>query len=228
MLEERKFMSCSKKGYEVKEFKIKQQRLQIKKQGTEIKEDERREEEQNLKVEALEKGLIEEKLWHDIYETWEMYRPMWKKWAYKMAMVDYSKEDWEQHSLLICKRAVETYQSSYGIQFSAYYRMLLYREGARIRQKTHLHATKEGEAILQEQKDVSVDVETTCVEMSESNKVMQLIAMLEERDQYIIKAYYFQNCPIARIAKACDMSYKQVENRKAALLKRLRQKWGTR
>ncbi|MGL5676491.1 MAG: hypothetical protein ACRDDX_08755 [Cellulosilyticaceae bacterium] len=164
----------------------------------------------------------------DEVAEWMAYKPLWSKWAYKMAGVDMDKEDWEQQSFEVFHHAVETYKESYEITFSAYYRMVLYRYGKRVisQKGCSPSLSLEMEEGTHRQKDETVAIEEDFIEgsvrmlMSEALHIGLKKLTLEER--CLIEDFYLRNVPLAKIAASAKKSYNAMESKKRRALKKLK------
>lgn len=158
-------------------------------------------------------------------EEWLQYKPLWKKWSYKMAEIDYDKNDWEQQSYLIFRQALATYNVNYGITFSAYYRMALYRYGNKYRlRKGGIQLL--GENQEREEEDVNVNIEAMCMNeaITKSQRYMigQALQTLTQEERELIEAFYLAGVSLGVIAKQQGRTYSAVEIQKRRILKKMK------
>ncbi|MGL4798994.1 MAG: sigma-70 family RNA polymerase sigma factor [Cellulosilyticaceae bacterium] len=159
---------------------------------------------------------------------WMVYKPLWSKWAYKMAGVDMDKEDWEQQSFEVFHHAVETYKESYEITFSAYYRMVLYRYGKRIMSQKGCgpSLSLEMEESTYQQKDETIAIEENFVEESVRSLLSEALQIglqkLTTEERCLIEDFYLKNVPLAKIAEKARKSYDAIEAKKRRALKKLK------
>lgn len=166
------------------------------------------------------------------YEAWLRYQPMWHKWAYQMGQSIDDISDWEQESYLVFRAARKSYQGAYGIGFSAYYRMLLYRYG-----KKCLYKPRAGlgqAADIGESEGESIQDEGVCVEQqvtaSEAQRTLavqltQVLGALQPKEYEIIRAFYFEKQSLQHIAATQHMTYDAVESKKRRILKKMKKYW---
>lgn len=183
------------------------------------------------KIQKLQqKGLVvnQKMKEEDRYSLWLELRPMWNKWAYKMSQVDYEKADWEQQSYILLGEAVGTYDETYGISFTAYYRMLLYRTGKKcmLKQRDLLLFGEEGEHILYEKADKTVQIEQE-VMYKEQEAFTHLILgqaldTLKPEERQIIEDFYLNHKPISKLAKEYETTYAAIECKKRRIMKKLK------
>ena len=164
----------------------------------------------------------------DKYVLWMYLQPLWQKWAYQMGQVDYEKADWIQESYMVFEEAVKAFREGYGITFTAYYRMILYRKGKKyfIKPRDYLLFKSEDEKEQNVQRDESIAIEEEVLQKEEASevkeKINKVLKTLKEKDRELIIEVYFKERGLKETAQVLGMSYDALECKKRRLLKKLR------
>ena len=152
---------------------------------------------------------------------WDKLYPLRRKFVSETLLNGLEKEDIEQECFLQLHKAVERYNPHLGVPFESYYKVVLHGWRAnQNRNKRNREIPVEEEVfffIKDERTDIERDVETKLLR----EEIMYLIEQLEEKEQGIIRAFYFQNKKIKEIAEEYGIAYKTVEAKKKKALKKL-------
>ena len=142
-----------------------------------------------------------------------------------MTWVDYEKEDWQQQSFIILKKAVETFNPAYEVSFSGYFRMLLYRWGRGKLEQPKTEQCSFDDAVNWEQEAESIYIEeayeTLEKNLEQAAYVKDLLTILDEKESHIIEAYYFKGQAIGEVAHTMGTTYDAIECKKRRILKKL-------
>ena len=152
---------------------------------------------------------------------WEKMKPLVNKFVRETILSGFEKEDLRQECYMIINKAVVKYDKEWGVPFESYYKIMLYGWRSNQNKKRKLIFLGE-ESALYEEKDTSIDIEKDVEGRMLWEEVIAKIDKLEEIEKEIILGYYLENKSIAEIASKLGVTYKNIEYRKGAILKKVK------
>lgn len=153
---------------------------------------------------------------------WEKLYPLRRKFVRETIINGMEKEDLEQECYIQLERALQRYNPELGVPFESYFKVRLYGWRAnqnRVKARTELAFGEESLFFLIDER-VQIEEETVMKDLIQ--EVYRNLEALDEKDQFIIKAYYLQYKKLADIAGVLGMSLKGVEGRKKKALNKIR------
>lgn len=155
---------------------------------------------------------------------WQQFAPLIKNWSYKTPLEGYTLDDLSQQSFILLLKALEEYDPGKGVPFEAFYRMRLYSwRSLAFRKKTESPMADEKTfELLSNKQDPAQDIEEIFAQKEDKDLLYTLLNTLEEKERYILQAYYFHHMELKAIAKELGYSYKSLEAKKRRLLTKLR------
>ena len=153
---------------------------------------------------------------------WEKLYPLRRKFVRETIISGMEKEDLEQECFIQLQQALERYKPELGVPFESYYKVRLYGWRAnqnRVRARTELAFGEESLFFLVDERvHIEEDVEIKVL----MEEVYRYLEELEEKEKFIIKAYYLQHKKLVEIASILNMPIKTVEGKKKRALDRIR------
>lgn len=149
--------------------------------------------------------------------------PLIRKFVRETVLYGFDKDDLMQECYMQLQKALERYNEALGVPFESYYRVSLYGWRSNENKKSMRRLSKEQDPIMEivdERMSVANEVEMKLLwEMAQGE-----IEMLSEVEQLILRQYYLEHMPLVEIAKSLGISYKTLESKKGAILKKLRKR----
>lgn len=149
--------------------------------------------------------------------------PLIRKFVRETVLYGFDKDDLMQECYMQLQKALERYNEALGVPFESYYRVSLYGWRSNENKKSMRRLSKEQDPIMEivdERMSVANEVEMKLLwEMAQGE-----IEMLSEVEQLILRQYYLEHMPLVEIAKRLGISYKTLESKKGAILKKLRKR----
>lgn len=153
---------------------------------------------------------------------WDKLYPLRRKFVRETIINGMEKEDLEQECYIQLERALERYKPELGVPFESYFKVRLYGWRAnqnRVKARTELAFGEESLFFLIDER---VHIEEDAIIKDLIQEVYRILEALDEKDQFIIKAYYLQHKKLGDIADILGMSIKGVEGRKKKALNKIR------
>lgn len=153
---------------------------------------------------------------------WEKLYPLSRKFVRETIISGMEKEDLEQECYIQLESALRRYNPELGVPFESYFKVRLYGWRAnqnRVKARTELAFGEESLFFLIDER-VQIEEETIVKDLMQ--EVYKILKQLDEKDQFIITAYYFQYKRIGDIAERLGMTVKGVESRKKKALGKIR------
>lgn len=155
---------------------------------------------------------------------WEKLYPLRRKFVRETIINGMEKEDLEQECYIQLEQALKRYNPGLGVPFESYFKVRLYGWRAnqnRVKARMELAFGEESLFFLIDER-VQIEEETVMKDLMQ--EVYKNLKQLDEKDRFIITAYYFQYKKIGDIAEQLGMTIKGVESRKKKALGKIRER----
>ena len=153
---------------------------------------------------------------------WDKLYPLRCKFVRETILNGMDKDDLEQECYLQLLSALERYKPELGVPFESYYKIRLFGWRAnQKRVKARMELAFGDESIflvVDERVNIELEIENQVL----MEEVYRRLKELEEKDQFIIKAYYLQGKKLIEIAGLLKMPIKTVEGRKRKALYKIK------
>ncbi len=156
------------------------------------------------------------------YIWWNKMKPLINKFVRETILSGFDKDDLRQECYMLINKAVVGYDKECNVPFESYYKIMLYGWRSNQNKKRKLIFLGE-ESVLREEKDASIDIEKDVERRMLWEEVIARIDKLDEIEKEIILGYYLENKSIKEIANKLGATYKNIEYKKGAILKKLKQ-----
>lgn len=152
---------------------------------------------------------------------WDKLSPLRKKFVSETHINGFEKADIEQECFILLHKALEQYDPHLGVPFESYYKIVLngWRSNeSKKKVTTEIAYEEESLGLI---KDERMDVERDVERRLQKEEMERFIQELDEKEQEVVRAYYFEHKTMKEIAEAYHLSYRTVEGRKKRALHKL-------